>query len=50
MTAEALAGMTGRPLIRIDASDFKYNDSSQVNEVFQKYFHLAHAWGALLLL
>lgn len=50
MTAEALAKKLGRYLIRIEASDFHYDNPGQVSEVFRRFFDLAHTWGALVLL
>ena len=50
MTAETLAASLGRRLLCIDGSDFEYNNAAQVSEVFKRYFHMAPAWGALLLL
>jgi ATP-dependent Clp protease ATP-binding subunit ClpA len=49
-TAETLAMSLKRPLLRIDASDFNYEDTAQVSMTLQRYFHLAHSWGAILLL
>ncbi|KAI6083724.1 P-loop containing nucleoside triphosphate hydrolase protein [Hypoxylon rubiginosum] len=50
MTAETLARREGRYLLRIDASDFQYEDQAQVGSVLKKHFHIAHSWGVILLL
>jgi ATP-dependent 26S proteasome regulatory subunit len=50
MTAEALARLLRRRLLRIDASDFEHNNPAQVSDIFKRYFHMASSWGSLLLL
>jgi hypothetical protein len=50
MTAETLARALKIPLVRIDASDFDYGNAKQVSKALKTFFHLAHSWGAMLLM
>lgn len=50
LTAETLATVLKRRLLRIDASDFRYGDTAQVSNTFTSYFRMAHSWGSILLL
>jgi len=49
-TAETLARYLKRHILRIDASDFDYEQPGQVGSVLKKYFQLAYSWGVILLL
>ncbi|KAI0892615.1 P-loop containing nucleoside triphosphate hydrolase protein [Annulohypoxylon nitens] len=50
MTAEALAQLQQRRLLRIDAADMDYQNTGQVSATLKTFFELAHAWGTILLL
>ena len=50
MTAETVAKVLKRRLLRIDASDLDYQNPAQVSKTLKGYFRMAHLWGAILLL
>jgi SpoVK/Ycf46/Vps4 family AAA+-type ATPase len=50
LTAEVLANTLGRRLLRIGASDLKYDNPAQVKEKLEDFFEMADSWGSILLL
>ena len=50
MTAEALAKISKKPLMKIGAREMDYASASKTSAALDRYFKLANAFGAILLM